>query len=42
VPEEIRRTVHFHPVATMDEALALVLKGAVGHATEESIPAAAH
>jgi ATP-dependent Lon protease len=43
VPEEVKRSVHFHPVATMDEALSVVLRGGLGRVTtEETVTVAAH
>ncbi|HUR91497.1 MAG TPA: endopeptidase La [Gemmatimonadaceae bacterium] len=33
LPEEVTRTVRFHPVKTMDEVLAIALRGAAGVAT---------
>ncbi len=33
LPEEVLRTVRFHPVKTMDEVLAIALRGGAGVAT---------
>ncbi|HEX5438119.1 MAG TPA: endopeptidase La [Gemmatimonadaceae bacterium] len=42
LPEDIRDVVHFHPVSTMDEVLALALRNALGTAHTAAQPVVTH